>query len=572
MPSISSVQPRAGRFALFQQLLADDATCMFGNPGTSEQNLLDAMRAEELHGFKYYLSLHEGSAVAMADAYARATRRPAVVQLHSYAGLANGLGMIYGARIGGTPLVVLVGEAGLRYEAMDGQMSADLISMARPFVKADHNGPCAWRVVDRHSLLRLVRRSFKTAQTPPAGPVLLVLPMDILDQDTSEAIVPSTLVAPPSAPDSQTVEKAARLLAQSSRPLIVMGDGIAAANAQLELARIAELLGASVWGANSSEVNIPDSHPLYAGDLGHMFGEDSAPVTSAADAVLVCGTRIFPEVFPALDGVFASDASVIQFDLNSYEIGKNFPIAVGAVANPKVALSLLAEALDGVMSPAQKRQAQDRLKQKGERKQAAQKSVLEKDAALGNVAPLKIAQFTSEMVKRWVPGSLIYDEALTNSPELRRYLPADIPGTYFQTRAGMLGTGLPGAIGLKLAQPSKTVFGFVGDGGGISTIQGLATAARYRIGTKFVVCNNGSYRILKYNLQRYWKWQGRPMAQPFPNEFDLQPPVLRFDKMAEAQGVEAVRVERASEIGPALDRAFANDHPFLIDLVLSSAL
>jgi len=146
---------KTGRFAFLRQLLADDITCMFGNPGSSEENLLDALHDPEFASIKYYLALHEGTAVAMADGYARATQRPTIVQLHSYAGLANGLGMMYYARRGYTPLVVIAGEAGLRYEALDGQMSADLVAMTRPFVKSDHNGPCAWRVVHSGSLLRL---------------------------------------------------------------------------------------------------------------------------------------------------------------------------------------------------------------------------------------------------------------------------------------------------------------------------------------------------------------------------------------------------------------------------------
>ena len=149
-----------GRFAFFRQLLADGVTCMFGNPGSSEENLFDALRSPEFKDFRYYLALHEGAAVAIADAFARASppvaldgdsfawRRPALVQLHSYAGLANGLGMMYYARRGYTPMVVIAGEAGLRYEALDGQMAADLAAIARPFVKSDANGPCAWRVVD----------------------------------------------------------------------------------------------------------------------------------------------------------------------------------------------------------------------------------------------------------------------------------------------------------------------------------------------------------------------------------------------------------------------------------------
>ncbi len=146
-----------GTHQLLRQLRADGVTCLFGNPGTSEQNILDARRGDEFRDLRYYLGSHEGSTVAMADAYARVTQRPAIVQLHSYAGLANGLGMLKYAHRGYTPMVVLAGEAGLRYEALDGQMAADLVSIARPVVKSDHNGPCAWRAVDPGSVVRLVR-------------------------------------------------------------------------------------------------------------------------------------------------------------------------------------------------------------------------------------------------------------------------------------------------------------------------------------------------------------------------------------------------------------------------------
>jgi len=154
-----------------------------------------------------------------------------------------------------------------------------------------------------------------------------------------------------------------------------------------------------------------------------------------------------------------------------------------------------------------------------------------------------------------------------------RYLPQERPGQYFQTRAGMLGTGLPGALGVKIARPDRLVIGFGGDGGSISTIQALASAARHRIGAKFFVCNNRSYRILKYNLQQYWREQGAPDAGAFPESFDLASPELRFDGLAAAQGVRAQRIESPDRIPAALDAALADiDEPFLTELVLSPKL
>src|SRR5262245_51542539 len=251
-------------------------------------------------------------------------------------------------------MVVIAGEAGLRYEALDGQMAADLVRIARPFVKSDHNGPCAWRAVDPGSLLRLLRRSIKAAAPPPMGPRFLALPMDVLDRPNAEAPGQSRPVTSRVRPEESTISEAAALLADAMKPLILMGDGIAASQAQAELTEVAELLGADVWGGNCSEVNMAASHPLFGGYLGHMFGEDSRKITAGADVVLVCGTTVLPEVFPALEGVFASDARIIHFDLNGYEIAKNFPVTIGALADPKPTLALLAKTLTANMAPAQK--------------------------------------------------------------------------------------------------------------------------------------------------------------------------------------------------------------------------
>ena len=153
---------KTGRFAILEQLLADDIHFMFGNPGTVEQGFLDALGSyPEL---QYILTLQETIAVAIADGYARATKRPAIVQLHSGVGLGNGVGMMYQAKRGGAPLVVIAGESGLRYDAMDAQMAADLVAIAEPVTK------WATRVVDPSSLLRVLRRAIKIAATPPTGP------------------------------------------------------------------------------------------------------------------------------------------------------------------------------------------------------------------------------------------------------------------------------------------------------------------------------------------------------------------------------------------------------------------
>ena len=221
---------------------------MFGNPGTVEQGFLDAL--SDTPDLRYMTTLQETIAVAMADGYARATQRPAVVQLHSGVGLGNGVGMMYQAKRGVAPLVVIAGESGVRYDAMDAQMAADLVAIARPVTK------WATRITDPASTLRVLRRAIKIAATPPTGPVFVALPMDVLDAPCEDPVVPTSIPDTRVAPPAETIRRVAELLAGAERPIAIVGDGIAFSGAQAELPRVVELLGAAVWGANFSEVNI----------------------------------------------------------------------------------------------------------------------------------------------------------------------------------------------------------------------------------------------------------------------------------------------------------------------------
>jgi thiamine pyrophosphate-dependent acetolactate synthase large subunit-like protein len=552
---------RTGRSAIVEQLLADDIRFIFGNPGTVEQGFLDAIG--DYPEMQYILALQETIAVAMGDGYARATKRPAVVQLHSGVGLGNGVGMMYQAKRGGTPLVVLAGDAGLQYDAMDAQMAADLVGIARPVTK------WATRVVDARSVLRVIRRAIKIAATPPTGPVFVALPADVLDAPNEEAVEATTIPETRVAPEASLVDAAAALLLGAEHPLIIVGDGVARSGAEAEIARVAESLGAAVWGANSSEVNMDERHPLFAGQLGHMFGQHSREIVEQADSVLIVGTYVFPEVYPTLGGAFARAARIVHVDLDAYEIGKNFGVDIGLVSDPKLTLLALLEALERGASSQNREAARGREAAIGAEKERRAAALREQDLELRADVPLHASEFMMALGDRLPGDALIFDEALTFSPEVTRYLPPTTPGGFYQTRGGSLGVGIPGAIGLKLAEPDRPVVAFVGDGGSMYTIQALWTAAHHGVGAKFVVLNNGAYQLLKLNILQYWKEQGSG-ARAFPASFDLEAPGIRFDRLAEAMGVAAARVDAREQIGPALDQALAHNGPFLIDLVVSN--
>lgn len=550
---------KTGHFALIEQFLADGITHMFGNPGTVEQGFLDALSAYPQ--MKYILTLQESIAVLMADGYARATHRPTIVQLHSTPGVGNGIGAMYQAKRGNSPLVIIGGDAGIKYAAMDAQMAGDLVAMTRPVTK--------WSTVVQHpsSLLRTIRRAIKIAATPPMGPVYVCVPQDILDAPSEEPVRPTSIPSTRVLPAPELVREAAAWLAAAKTPNIIMGDGVAYSDAQPELARVAELLGAEVWEADGGEVNMAESHPLYQGMTGHMFGEHSLPILQKGDVTLVCGTYIVPEVFATLGDVFAPGSKVIHFDLNAYEIAKNHPVDLGVVADPKLSLGALADALETALSATAKDAARARTEAAGQAKKAAHEAELKKDQAVREAVPLHMPRFMEELAALLPPDTIVFDEALTNSPAVSRYLPANNPGQYFLTRGGSLGVGFPGAIGVTVANPGKTVIGFSGDGGSMYTIQALWTAARHNIPTKFVVCNNRSYHLLQLNIDQFWKEQGIP-KHDYPLSFDLSNPPLKFAEISMGLGVPAVRVEKPWEIGPAIKQMLASPGPFLIELVL----
>ena len=552
-----------GHYAILDQLLADGVTRIFGNPGTVEQGLLDALGDRpQLH---YVLTLQESIAVYAADAYARATGGLAVAQIHSSPGLGNAIGALYQAMRGQSPILVLGGDAGVRYQAMDAQMAADLVGIARPVTK--------WATMVTHpgSLLRVLRRAIKVALTPPMGPVYVCLPQDILDEIATEQVFPTALPDTRVMPLPSQIERAADLLAAAERPTIYIGDGVARSQAQAQLTRVAELLGADVWGVDGGELNFSTRHPLWRGQTGHMFGAHSLPITQSGDVNLIVGTYMLPEVFPELGPIFAEGARTVHIDLDTNAIAKNHPVDLGLMADPALALDALAEALARRIDPARAALSTKRMKD-GAVRRDQENEAARAAATLGKgdvPGAMHFGHFIREMVAKMPADTLVFDEALTNSPALTAFLQPEVPRQYFQTRGGSLGTAIAGGLGLQAAHPGRTVLAVSGDGGGMYVLQSLWSAARHNMPIKYVVCNNRSYRLLQANISQYWAERGIT-DRPFPLSFDLSKPTLDFAHIARGFGVQSARVETVDQIGPAIERALSHPGPFVIDVLLES--
>jgi len=567
-----------GHEAMIRQFLANGIDHMFGNPGTVEQGFLDAL--EDVPEMKYILTLQESIAVLCADGYARARFKPALVQIHSSPGLGNAIGNLYQAFKGQSPLVVIGGDAGIQYQAMDAQMAADLVAMAKPVTK--------WSAMVQHpsSLLRMVRRAIKIACTPPCGPVYLCLPEDVLDAEVCEEIFPAHIPSFDTRPSEEKIASLIPLIAGAQKPVILVGDGVAwTASAGLgnqasvglaPLVQLAELIGAKVYEADGGEVNFPEKHPLYCGSTGHMFGTASLPLMQEADLVMVFGCYLMPEVFPHLGDIFAPNTSVVHVDSNPGNIAKNHRVDVSFVCRPMAFVEALLPQLLSALPPSYRLESDQRTQATIQHSKSVAHSVIANyeptpsrpsDQYDDNSTYMK-SGFFIRMLAEYLPNDhIIFDEALTNSPPISEYLPGLYPGQKLMTRGGSLGTGFPGAIGAKLAHPDKTVIGFSGDGGSMYTIQSLWTAARHGVGAKFVVCQNRSYRLLQANISQFWKERGIS-GRKFPTSFDLSNPQISFDTIAHSFGVAGERVWNPDQVVPAIERMLTHSGPYLINLVL----
>ena len=208
-----------GKQALAQMLLAEGVEYIFGNPGTSESPLLDVL--QDFRQLKYVQALQEGSAVGMADGYARATGRPSFANVHIAGGLANGISGLYNAFKGGTPLVLTAGNSDSRMFLTEPVLSGDLVQMAAQYTK--------WSAEILHAseVPLALRRAFKEAKTPPTGPVFLSLPWDSMDETADVEIIPSSQGYHRTRPDTAAVARASQILARAEKPIIVVGDRVA---------------------------------------------------------------------------------------------------------------------------------------------------------------------------------------------------------------------------------------------------------------------------------------------------------------------------------------------------------
>ena len=415
---------------------------------------------------RYLLGLQEAAVMAMADGYAQASGKLAVVNLHVAPGLGNAMGMLYDAQKAGSPILVTAGQHEQSFNATEPILWADLPTIARPLVKWSSE---VHRLAD---LPRLVHRAAKTAMAPPTGPVFLSLPGDILRADGDVDLLAPTRVAPRLRGDRAAVEAAAALLASAQRPVIMAGDAVAQSRGHAELAELAELLGAPVYTEFvPSTASFPASHPLFRGSMIRL-APDVRKVLDQHDVLFSVGGDLFTLSLPSDVDPMPPDIKLIHLDIDPWELGKNYPPAVAILGDVKATLPEITAAVRERMTSGARGAARERLGSATAAIAAERETLKAKARALADttpVQPLALLHAIGEMLPR---DAVVIEEALSSAPGIRQLIRSDDPQSYFGLRGGGIGWGLPATIGVKLALPDRPVVGLIGDGSAMYTVSG----------------------------------------------------------------------------------------------------
>jgi benzoylformate decarboxylase len=555
---LNKLNARRGADVLLEILSSEGVEYIFGNPGTTELPLIDALlRTPDV---KYILALQEATAVAMADGYAQAARRPAFLNLHTAGGLGHGMGNLLNASVSQTPMVVTAGQQDSRHTVSDPLLFGDLVRIAEPAVK------WAREVASVDQLPVLVRRAFHDASAAPAGPVFLSFPMDVMEEMSTVGIEGRSHI------DRNAVAGSLQQLAQQlaavtpGRLAVIAGDEVHASEAADETATLAETLGAPVYGSSwPSRIPFPTSHPLWAGNFPTK-ARGIAEILSGYDAIFALGGKSLITILYTEGSAVPPGCDVFQLSADVRDLGRTYVTKLSVVGDIKASLRVLlpnlSEATHGNSN------AYAMLLQKAREERAAQRRSLSEmaDAQMSHPAttPLVAAR---EAIRAIGPDVPIVDEAIATSSHVRKFLNSHSPNQYSFIRGGGLGWGMPAAVGCSLGLGREPVVCLVGDGAAMYSPQALWTSAQEKLPVTFVVMNNREYNVLK----NFMRTQADYVAAK-TNRFiamDIRQPAIDFLSLAHAMGVPARRVERATEIAPAIEDGIASGTTNVVEVPIS---
>ena len=539
-----------GGRALAEMVRRQGADLAFGMGGFQLLPYYDGVR--EL-GLRHILINDERTGAFAADAAARMTNRPALVDATLGPGATNLVTALAEPMNAGVPMIAITGDAHRGYAHRNMTQETKQVEVLRPVVKE------LLRVEQPERIPEFVRRAYVTACSGRAGPVVIDVPEDVAhaEADFDEAVLfadesAASTPARRCRPDARDVERAAALIAKAERPVILVGGGIHLSDASTALQTLAERLQAPVAHTLSGKGAIPCTHPLSAGLFGR-YSRVANDLIAESDVLVVIGCKL-GEIATKRYSLLPAETPVVHLDIEPEEIGRWARISVPLWGDARTGIEDLAAALPRV--PA--RDFADRT--------AALHDVWRTGAIpryRSEEVPINVGRILGEFNRLLPPDAVVVADGGFASHWAGLLYDTKQAGRGFVAGRGMasIGYGLPGGLGVKLAAPERPVFALTGDGGFNMTAGDLETARRAGAGLVTVVLNNaasGYVKALQHAVYGTGRYQSSDLSE------------INYADVARAYGCEAVRVEHPDELGPAIERALEpRDSPMVLDVVVT---
>ncbi len=552
---------------LIKYLEARGIEHIFGLCGHTNIAVLAALSKSKK--IKFINTRHEQIAAHAADGYARATKKASVVLSHLSPGLTNAATGVANASLDSIPMVVIAGDVPTHYYGKGPHQEVNLHADAsqceiyRPFCKR------VWRVDSPQLFPEILEKAFILAESGRPGPVLIDVPMDIFSKEIDVALFDrvqknSRALAKPSL-DEETAEQIVKQLLDAKNPLLYVGGGIMLADATTELREFAEHLQLPVAHTLMGKGALPDDHPLILGMTGFWGTKFINDKCKGADWIVGLGTRFAEADCSSWEAEYTFNfgpTQLIHIDIDPSEIGRNYPVAIGAVADLKSALKALLRVAKKLCPAGVKRPAL--LAEMAANRVDFVAS--NKEWSESNDWPMAPQRILADLRAALPRDSIICTDVGWNKNGLAQQYPVYEPGSVF-TPGGFatMGFGSPAAMGAKVALPDRVVVALVGDGGFGQNPAALATAFESDIAVIWVIMNNHAFgTIAGLELAHY----GTTFGTVFEKDGESFSP--DFAAIARAYGVEGIKVESAAGLKPALERAIALKKPVVIDVYMKN--
>jgi acetolactate synthase I/II/III large subunit len=503
---------------------------IFGVPGEENMDMLDALLGSSI---RFVMTRHEQGAAFMADVYGRLTGKAGVCLSTLGPGATNLITGVAEATMDRVPLVALTGQVGLDRMHKESHQYLDIVSLFRPITKWN----TSLHIPDM--IPEAIRKAFKLAQTEKTGATHIEIPEDVVRLETNE--VPLLAQFPHPGPASpEQIERAARIISESSSPVVLAGNGAIRGRASDSLLRFAEQLNIPVGVTFMGKGVISDKHPLALGAIGLQSHDYVSCGFDQADVVIAVGYDLV-EYSPRLWNPLR-DKKIIHVDMSPAEVDAFYGVAVGVVGD----ISSSLDALAGMSSPRQSQHA-SKLRQ----------LLLDEIELYRNDAsfPLKPQKIMSDLRSVLGEEDIVISDVGAHKVWMSRMYPCYRPNTCLISNGfSSMGIAVPGAVAAKLIYPGRRIVAVTGDGGFMMNSQELETAVR--MGTPFVVLilKDNSYGLIKWKQLDHF---GRSAFVDFKN-----PDFVRY---AESFGAKGYRIQAASELVPSLKTALNGNTLAVID-------